>query len=364
MRIKRALPFAISALCAAVMLTGCGDKDKQSDAVSSSKSNGRIVCSYSNLCQNGELFTDSRERLNFCDFETMQSAVLCPNPNCTHDSAETCSAFGMNICPILFEGSLYFFDFEVVGEDSDVRYQSKIYKADPDGTNRSVVATADDLLISEGTRMLIYDNIAYFSADRAEFDEYGTTTGYAETSLYSFDLTTEKLTKLTDICKGYGSGAAIYGVFGGSIYLYYSCSEEKFDYTDINTVEEALKPQYVCYDIAGRSIKDASLPTPVLIQGGCYIYLKDASTVVLHEDKTETMIEGFSHDAVTLVDGKLFYTSGGKCADIADGKVYSIKETEWDVVDFVGGKYILKSKLESGTYMAVEQDELIGEEMK
>ncbi len=355
---KKAAQEFTAILLTAVLLTGCGDKKTDSNH------SDHIVSNFTNLCNNGELYTDSADRLNFCDFETMQSAVLCPNPNCTHSGSDTCSAFGMNNHPVIYNGSLYFFESEIVQEDNVFKYHSKIYKANTDGTNRSVVNEIDDLNIPEYVRMMVYNDIAYFPAEKVEFDEYGNTTGYTTNYLYSYDFSSEKLTNITEICRGYSGGSWIYGAYNGKIYLSYSSSEEQLDYTDLSAFEN-LETHYMSYNISENIYETSDLPVPTLVQDGYYFYVDGNSMVAVSEDKKETVISNFNYNEIALVDNKLFSAWNGVVADLGNGKVYQLKETEWETVDFVNNKYILEKTEDSGkSYKAVDSKELIGDEQK
>ncbi len=343
-------------LCFCMTLSGCGEK--KTKALSSE----HIVSNFTNICNNGELYTDSKGRLNFCDFTTMKNSVLCPNPNCTHSSADSCSSFGMSNHPVISSGSLYFFDSEIIQEDNDFKYYSKVYKANADGTNRSVIAEADDLNIPEYERMLVSNDVAYFPAERVEFDEYGTTTGYTTTYLYSLNLVTEKLTNLTEICNGYSCGAWVYGAYDNKIYLNCSASEEQLDYTDIEALQ-SIEHQYLCYDIAEEKLIQSELPVPTLVQNGYYIFVSDNSMIVKREEKTDKPIDNFTYNEINLVNNKLFSAYNGVVADIDNGKVYQLKETDWETIAFVNNKYILRKSDDIGNqYKAVDEDELIGDE--
>ena len=352
LNLRTMVTVSMVVLCIGSCLTGCGDKKNNT------LNSEHIVSNFTNICNNGELYADSEGRLNFCDFETMKSAVLCPNPNCTHSSADTCSSFGMSNHPIIFDGSLYFFDSEIIQEDKDFKYHSKVYKANADGTNRSVVAEANDLNIPEYARMLVCNDIAYFPAEKVAFDEYGTTTGYVSTYLYASNLSSGKLTNLTEICSGYNGGAWIYGSYDNKVYLNCSASEEQLDYTDIDALQ-SIEQQYLCYDIAEEKLIQSELPIPTLVQNGYYIYVSDNSMVVKREGQADKSIENFTYNEINLVNNKLFSAWNGVVADIGSGKVYQLKETDWETVAFVNNKYILKK---GNQYKAVGEDELIGDE--
>lgn len=91
-------------------LTGCANNNSASP-----ENNVHIVWNFGNADERCELFIDNNtERLYFMDFETMDSALLCSKPNCTHSNEDECSAFGMRNHPILYGDKLYFFDDEEI----------------------------------------------------------------------------------------------------------------------------------------------------------------------------------------------------------------------------------------------------------
>ncbi len=124
------IKFCAAAL-ALLMLFGCGEANS-----APSENNERIVWTYGNADEKGELYTDSEDRLYFFDFDTMQSAVLCSKPNCPHTNENECSAFGMSNHPILYGDKLYFFNVETNFNGDEITDTTTIYKAEPDGTNR------------------------------------------------------------------------------------------------------------------------------------------------------------------------------------------------------------------------------------
>ena len=210
--------------------------------------------------------------------------------------------------------------------------------------------------------MLIYNGVAYFPADEVEFDDYGTTTGYTSTYLYSFDFSSCKLLNITEICKGYCSGAWLYGEYDNKVFLNYASSELKLDYTDLEALE-SLEQHYVFYDISECKLTKSNLPIPTLVQNGDYIYATDNSIVVKRAGQQDKTIENFDYNEINLVDNKLFSSYNGVVADINSGKVYQLKETDWEAVAFENNKYILKKIDDTGNqYKAVSKEELIGEE--
>ncbi len=137
------------------MLSGCAEQ-----SAAPPENDARIVWTYGNADEHGELYTDNQERLNFIDFETMNTALLCSKPNCTHTNENECSAFGMDNHPILHGGKLYFFDVETSFDGDEVTDTTSVYKAEPDGTNRVKISDIEGLSLLRYTRMLIVGDTA------------------------------------------------------------------------------------------------------------------------------------------------------------------------------------------------------------
>lgn len=332
-------------LLAAVLLLAAISACTKNDSVSSENST-RIVWRYENANDDGELYTDSSERLNFIDFQTMQSALLCSKPNCNHKDESKCSSFGMENHPILYNGKLYFFDVQTDFEGDEVIDTTTVYKADTDGTNRAAVCEIKGLALEAFDRMLIIDDKSYFPMIKYGWDDAHTSTsGYNEIWFCGYDFSTNTFERIEELHEGWGPNLWIYGLFDGRVIFSYSYSEEKVPFdSDLSEIEKRYISVCKSYDIESKDVESLEFPEPLYIGGGYYIYEKDGGTAVICENKEEIFLPDFPADTngtQCIVNGKLFHCSKKKCVDLANGKMYALSSSD-DLAAYSGGSYILK----------------------
>ncbi len=339
------------------ILSGCVKTNS-----SPSGSNERIVWTYGNADEKGELYTDSEERLHFADFDTMQSAVLCSKPNCPHTNEKDCSSFGMSNHPILYDGKLYFFDVQTNFDGDEITDITTVYQAEPDGTSRTKVSTIEGLALLNYTRMLIVDNKAYFSMDKTGWnDDRTATSGYNEVWLCSFDFSTGKFERIEKLHEGWCSGTWIYGLYDSNVIFSYAYSEEKVPYLeDPSEIGKYFTYVYKTYDTESGELTELTLPEPMYVGGGYYVYEKDDGAIVLSENGKEMTLPDFPVNGnLTLADGKLFNCFGQTCADLSDGKTYFLKYSD-DLTAYADGFYILKNL---NNYTKISEKDYIGDEL-
>lgn len=365
LRIK-ALKCVALVVLMALTLTSCGDKPKDIAET-------YIISNYTNNPGVGEFFTDSMERLNFCDFSSMNTAIICPNPNCSHTNEKSCSSYGMGNHPILFDQSIYFFDTEFVFSGDNTSANMIIYKANTDGTNRSVVHTEKGISLYAYSRMIIHKNIAYFPAQDIEFDE-GNSTGFETAYLCSFDLSSGKFKKITEIYSGYSGACWIYGVYNDKIYMDVGASDIKIDYSDLDAIikdeeSEDSEDSYMCYNIPEGEFVKSDIPNFVFVNEDYFIY-NDESTVILDKNGDIALeIDAENTDfALSVVNGKLFLEHDGVCYDIESKKKYKLNNSGCEIISYFNDQYILRYPNESDnvaySYKAMSESELIGDEIK
>lgn len=332
-------------LLAAVLLLAAISACAKNDAVSS-ENNTRIVWGFDNATADGELYTDSSNRLNFIDFHTMQSALLCSKPNCNHKDEGKCSSFGMGNHPILYGGKLYFFDVQTNFESDEVIDTTTVYKADTDGTNRAAVCEIKGLALPAFDRMLKVGDKAYFPMVKYGWDDaHAGTSGYNEIWLCGYDFSANTVERIEKLYEGWTSGSWIYGLFDGRVIFTYAYSEEKVPFDlDLSEMEKRFISVYKSYDIESGAVDDLELPKPLYVGEGYYVYEKDGGTAVICENKEEILLPDFPADAngtYCIVNGKLFHCSKQLCADLTNGKMYALSSSD-GFVAYSDGSYILK----------------------
>ncbi|MBD5128511.1 MAG: hypothetical protein HDT43_01080 [Ruminococcaceae bacterium] len=349
----------IAAALALTMLSGCAKE-------SAPESNERIVWGFGNADERGEIFYDSDERLYFVDFETMNSAMLCSKPNCTHSNENECSAFGMDNHPILYGDKLYFFDVETDVVDDEVVDTTIVYKAEPDGTNRVKVSEIEGLNFQIFTRTLIVGDKAYFSMNKVGWNEDLTaSSGYDQMWFCTFDFSTEKLERGEMIYEGWCSTTWIFGQYDGKVIFSYGYSEEKIPYTlDLDEIERQIITVYKTYDTESGEIAELMLPEPICVGGGYYVYEKDGGAAVLSENGKELLFPELPvNGEMTITNGKLFNLPDQLCADLSNGKIYRLNTSD-NLVIYTDGNYVLKSfngLKQAYDYYKLSEKEYIGE---
>lgn len=329
-----------AAILTAAMLSGCAESGS-----APSGNNARIVWSFGNADERGALYTDNIGRLNFTDFGTMNSALICSKPNCTHANEDECSAFGKGNHPILYGDKLYFFSVETDFDGDEVTDTTTVYKAEPDGTSCVKVCDIEGLALLYYTRMLIVGDKAYFSMDKTGWDEdHLGSTGYNEVWFCTFDFSTEKFERVEMVYEGWCSSSWIFGLFDGKVIFSYGYSEEKIPYTlDLDEIEKQIITVYKTYDTESGEIAELTLPEPMYVGSGYYVYDKDGSAAVLSEDGNEMLLPDFPVSSyLTIANEKLFNYSDEVCADLSNGKMYELNNS-YDFVVSSDGYYILKS---------------------
>jgi hypothetical protein len=323
-----------------------------------------IISAFTNLTNGGELFIDNSSRLNFCDFTTMTTAIICPNPNCSHNNPDTCSSFGMEQNRLLYDGSLYYFTYDVITTEDGYEYETTIHKANTDGTNRSDLYTIKGLAVFN-VRMLVRGSKLFFYAEDGGFDEYGTNSGSSTAYICSYDLATGKFTQSEALYSGYNGGCWIYGAQGDHLYINYSVSDVKIEYDDMEALTQ-MEYILVDYNMADGTFKPSDKPSPDFVGKGYYIYSDDSGTTVLDQNSSVIAKTSIKYPYCTLVNDRLFVVYEGKCFDIKSQKNYSlnVSDMQIEVIDFVDDKYILKQWTQEGyKYTAITEEELIGEEL-
>lgn len=355
--------LAIILVCA-MLLTACG-KSGESDEI-------RQISWWSNFCNDGALLLEQIEYngqvLKFIDFNTMQQAVICPRPNCMHNDPETCSAYGMDNCPILYGSNIFFFATEADYQKDTL----KIMRANTDGTGRVTMKTIEERDSPYYDVRYLIGSTLYFTTVKRNFNDTGSTS-YQSYYLCSYDLDTNEYTEIALIIEGHYSGTRLMGVYDGKLYIDASRAtvQEEIpwqNFMDPNfTLEYTDFNQY--YDLETGELHDTDLfvfyadgkylATGSKDESECLIYREDGSTIDVSDLRT----------VYDIVNDKLFARTKGVVVDLKTGKRYKML-TDYSVIYCIDGEYILQHDLidENGygigtEYFRVTEDEIIGEEI-
>lgn len=353
------------------MLCGCNSDSNDNE------NEIRIVSQFTNLCNNGELYSDSGKAV-FFDFISMVSSPLCARPNCTHTDAEVCSAYNMGICPFIYNDKIYYFMHDIfVDKDGTFREKSDIYVADLDGTNRQAVKTIYDMRLADISPMCIIGNELYVSAISHTFSEYG---GYGdeqacEAYLCKYNFDTNTFTSIKSFGMNYSVGLYFYGVYNNCIYMTHSYKTEStvftFETTTSNSQDTFIR-ENIKFDLETFEISQSDLSEIHAITNGWCIMGDENETVFLNEDGRQIISEESVYDFIYIVNDIAFVEYYGYCIDLSDGKKYAVVKPEnpdqrYTVKDYIGEKYIVAiTDYEKGSknYAAFTKNELIKEEIK
>lgn len=327
-----------------------------------------------NIYNDGEFFTDYRSRLSYIDFETMQSAYVCPKPNCKHDNPADCSSFGMSNHPIAYDGKLYFFTNEIIRTEDSTKSCTTIWRADIDGTNRLKMCTLDGLEFQPYDRAVLAGSTLYFTAAEKFFDEFGNSTTFAAYYFMSYDFTDNSLTNIKKLGEGYNGGAIVCGELDGKVYLSCSYSSEELPYEvmmDSEAFAQAFEKNSVkllqTYDITTGEFSEVS-EVPDTCQNGYLVFwnkeTKEAR--VVSSGGREIIVSGLSSGGLyTIVNDRIFSMPDNLVYDLKSNEMHKLLyDNKYVVVHYIDGKYILRASNEdSKEYIAVAEDELIGAEI-
>ena len=369
-----------AAILSAVLLTSC------TKAEPTPENNARIIDSFTSVTDSGILFSDSNGRLNFFDFESMNSALLCTRPNCTHDDPNTCSSYGMTNHPILYEGSLFFFDREYLEVERDGEFvltnRTTIYKADPDGTNRISRKVIDEFS-APVSRMLLSGDTAYFAMPKVEYDEYGSSTGYEETWLCSYNISENEFTMIEKLYEGYHSGTWIHGLWDNKIYFDIGYAHEHIPYpfgmeSDNDAMNDYMQKirdvtvsEEKVYDLEANAVSVSDMPKPEYVGEGWYVYDKDGFAAVIPESGEEMLLKDFpmyERNPVYIYGDIMFSYRENICADLSKGgEVKALNRENGEIIEaYYDGGYIVSryTSTDGGeygytVYSRVEPDQLI-----
>ena len=357
-------------LAAMMLFCACGQTES-SDEV-------RQISWDSNFCNDGALLLEQigyyGQVLKFIDFKSMQSAVICPRPNCRHDDPETCSAFGMDNGPTLYGTNIYF--FEVDNERRDEGYIDilKIVRANSDGTGRVTVKTIENRNSPYYDVRYLIGSKLYFTTVTMGYDDHGSTNN---DSYYfcSYDLESGEYKEIAPLASGYGAGARIMGVYDGKMYINTSrrTLQEPIPWQNFMDIDFVASIEYdnyhYCYDLETCEFTETDLD--VLMADGRYMLVEneDATVFTLYRPDGSTLDVTDTYSSYrSIVNDMMFVRAKKFIIDVKTGKRYNMI-TDDDVIYYIDGEYVLEhnqvdeSGLITGTeYYRAKPEEIIGEE--
>lgn len=351
-----------------------------SSCSSQPQDNGEIreISSFTNLCNNGELYVDN-DKVVFYDFMSMTSSPVCSKPNCAHNSSKTCSAYDMYGVPFIYNDKIYYFDTNIE-DNGDDSYSdtTDVYTAALNGADRNVINTFDELCFYPESGMYLVGGDLYLFAAKHSFSPYGSYGGEqkAEIHLCRYNLPDNSLTDILLLGNDYLNGGTFFGVFDGCIYLSYSYSEEPIRYQDIFTeIEKAdFKYRTYKYDLKSKEIVQCDIDNIHSISGG-WMIIEDGSNCIMRNEKgEEAAVDEACGSFDCIINDKAFSGYYGFCIDLPSGEKHKLNfagedaptaNIRYEVKDYIDGRYIIQAinyAENSREYISLTEDELIGEE--
>lgn len=336
--------------------------------------------------QGGEFYTEqvmtaqfADFRLNFTDFDTLESTAICSKPNCPHDDPETCSAFGMGNHPVAVDGKIYFMKNDPEwGPEQAV----KIYSADMDGTGRIKLAEIKNCASDSLTPIAIIGKTLYFTVSESEFNDDGfTESGLKTVRLCAFNCETNKAETLCEICRGYDTSAEIKGYFDGKLYVRASYKNEKQEPIDFSTatdedwnayIAEGQKitvNEYKVYDLAGGDLEEPPYDIDPLgeffASGGILCFQTGEKSFIVRQGEDAVETDFIPNIGSCLVNGFLFSPFYGMALDTNTLEIRPLNAdvvTSGDfVLDYRDGSYIVRTGIDYGSYRRVAPEEIFEE---
>ena len=341
------------------------------------------------LCSGGELYIDMEQRLNFIDFTSMKSALLCSKPNCSHKDPSVCSAFGMTNCPFIYDRNIYFFESGITNDGGKAEYYTNIIRADIDGTSRKTRQKLKGVFKMEGTEAIVVGDTIYFIAEKSGFTEFGIPEDFKENYLCSYNFKKNDYTEIAKICEGYSVGSYIRGVYNGGIYLFCTYLEEFFDMnaalmeatggdmSNIGGVDIAsIRPEFIsrmyCYDVKSKKITECDNSIGV---GIGYMTENNGNKQTLYCENGSVYDISDISQINDIINNKLIDIADNIIVDLNTEKRHKLLTDNFDgdfaqIIYSIGGEYIVRvnQRDEHGRnigyrYEKVTEDKVVGAEM-
>ena len=365
--IAKLMLLILTLLLAMVLIVGCQSFETTNEDLP------RLISRDSNLYNNGELYIDNQQRLNFFDFTSMKSTIVCPKPNCPHNGQSDCSSLGMTTCPLIYGNHIYFFDNEIqYGNDGKPIWITALYKANIDGTNRIKINSFENYQLMYYDRLILCGGMLYFAPLIVGYEENGISSNLLGAKLCSYSFAENKVNELYDLGKGYGFNTYLWGESNGDIYVEVSYREDEISFDELmdllmNTDENIYTHVNYKYDIENNSLSESD-PNYKPMLGGYLCHFED-NGVTLYLPSGELFVDDMTNDMYDIYDimaagDYIFDVDDMLAININTGEKYSLLIDDGaDFIYYVDGYYILKKlNRDSGIYEyeQVSETELIG----
>ena len=296
------------AILIVVALSGCG---KEQPAILGYQQ----IFSSTSVSDTG-ILTNYPEPLQFVDFESKESVVLCSEPDCDHQwhsDDDYCPAFELREYPFLYKEEMYFFRCDSYRDaDGKIVDTCNLIKSDVSGTNEKTICSVPGSSIWSYAIYLERD-ILYFPVAEMGFEPNGARNDERKVSLYAFDLADQDLTSYGELVEGDNASLLIRGMTENQIF--YDTYQVKGEWEPGMAAEEyeALLERSSCVlDLRTKEVRPNDLPEPALVHDGYYYYNRDNALY------SRCLADGKE----TMIAERMFQTEGGLSCSYADGKLF------------------------------------------
>ncbi len=346
-------------LSLSLLLCSCSKNDNVN--IKETNSKNYIYVMYGNNVYDNGLIAGENPAV-FYDFETMEKAVLCSRPNCTHTTSE-CMGNNVGNCPMLYNGYLYYFSWndeikELGNGERKYLIFSKLFRASLNNSEIETVAEFKDCAPREYDGYLLYNDVIYFTGDNMNptEDEYGNivTSNQGGTHYFcSIDLKMGKYINYGSIYDGdkryseasHSSSARILGYYNSKIIIQYEFNPipvepqelDKFDFR-ANFIQLTFE-----FDPETKEMKESNIPTTSYMDENTYVYadIKTNKSYVVTPDKTYEF-DCDTYYSASVLNNKLFNHNESEWYDLNDMSRHSMgKYKSYMVVSYYKDSYIL-----------------------
>ena len=322
--------------------------------------------------KNGMIYSSSPSM--YINFDTMETSVLCAEPNCLHQNNE-CAAILIGDSPVLYNDFFYYFvstqNVEETGNGKrEYKIKSKLCRVALDSSETEDIVTFTDCKPRDCDGWLIIDNVVWFTGDNMnpKEDEYGNISAAnqgGEHYICSIDLDSKKYTNYGSIYDGdkqfeeasYTSSAQISGYFNSKIMIRYEFAESA------DTRGQDIRHRYTEimfeFDSETKELKQSELPMPSYVDNDTYVYTDPDNLktyIINNTEKSEYNIPFDTELYSIYADNKLFLPDYNIWYDLTDMTEHSMGEYDGFNVIPYNEKYILYS---DNNFVKLTEEELL-----
>lgn len=381
---KKAISMLLS-MTTLVTAVSCSNKDKAENTFSGEQFN----CFTEVRMDDGLLIRDSAEYPIILDYDTMESAILCNVPNCSHTTSSCVALFlkDSTQLPITYNNCAYFFSNTFAFADGEngkrvLDMSTTIHKYDFNKMEMTKLGKIEGYNADcDGSGSYLIGSEFYFTTNNGdpEYDVAGnvvTSTNGGQAKLYSINLDTEEITDYGEVFD-YEEYKAKYP--SQSIHTYFcGKSNDKLFFRISIGLGSVFRREVFTFDLKTHKIEKYGDMLAECVGEGYLVYCKQGensverdvfdsetvNTIMLENLETGEIIEGpemIHYNIMNIINGKVWYDTS--CYDIETKKFALLPQlAEYDYARAVAvydGNYIIFSGNDDGeTYHKIPCEEI------